>query len=212
MPSLNSVTLDVSGLRFHEQSDGERVWATPAGDRVGLYYFPLKPDIDADLKSVDAIRQVLRSRVAAAGSAIIEVEITTVDGCVALRQIIKVPQEPHGMVYVGSLILPFRDFSLMVKVQCHEWGTTGIREAVVLDEARADGRVGSDTDPLHGWARDPYDPALKNGHYNLSEAPEYDSRFPTHPLTQLRSVLAHLQQTMHVTSEVRQSPAYVHPP
>ena len=134
------------------------------------------------------------------------------DGCVTLRQIIKVPQQPHGMVYAGSLILPFRDFSLMVKVQCHEWGTTGIREAVILDEAWADGRVGSDTDPLYGWARDPYDPTLKNGYYTLSEAPEYDSRFPTHPLTQLRSVLAHLQQTMHVTSEVRQSPAYVYPP
>jgi hypothetical protein len=159
MPSLDSMTFDVSSFRFHGESGGERVWATPAGDRVGLCYFPLKPDIDADLKSVDAVRRVLRSRVAA-GSAIIEVDITTVDGCVALRQIIKVPQEPHGMVYLGSLILPFRDFSLMVKVQCHERGTTGIREAVV----------------------------------------------------QVRSVLAHLEQTIHVTSEVRQSPAYVYPP
>jgi hypothetical protein len=33
MPSLNSVTFDVSGFRFHEESDGERVWAMPAGDR-----------------------------------------------------------------------------------------------------------------------------------------------------------------------------------
>jgi hypothetical protein len=210
MPSLDSVTFDVSGFRFHGESGGERVWATPAGDRVALYYFPLKPDIGADVKSVDAIRQVTRSRVVAAGAAILEIDITTIDGCVALRQIIKVPQEPHGMLYLGSLILPFRDFSLMVKVQCHERGTTGIREAVVLDEAWGDGRVGSDTDPLHGWARDPYDPTLKTGYYTLAEAPEYDVRFPMHPLTQLRSVLAHLERTMQVTSEVRQSPAYVY--
>jgi hypothetical protein len=100
----------------------------------------------------------------------------------------------------------------MVKVQCHERGTTGIRESVVLNEAWADGRVGRDSDSLHGWARDPYDPALTDGYYNLSEAPEYDSRFPAHPLTQARLVLAHVEQTIRVTSEVRQSPAYVYPP
>jgi hypothetical protein len=117
------------------------------------------------------------------------------------------------MTYLGSLILPFRDLSFVVKVQCHEWGITGIRDSVILDEAWADGRVPSDADGLHGWMHDPYDPALNNGfHYNLSEASGYDSRFPTHPLTRLRSVLGHLEQTIQVTSEARRSPAYVFPP
>jgi hypothetical protein len=213
MPSLDSVTFDASGFGFHEESDGERVWATPAGDRVGFRYSALKPDIDADVRSVDAIRHVARSKAAAVGAAIIEVNITTLDGCLALRQIFKFPQQPHGMTYLGSLHLPFRDFNFMVKVQCHEWGLTGVRDSVILNEAWADGRVPSDAGGLHGWMHDPYDPALNNGfHYNLSEASEYDSRFPTHPLTRLRSVLGHLEQTIQVTSEVRRSPAYVFPP
>jgi len=215
MPSLASVTFDASGFRFHSEGDGTRVWSTPAGDRVGLYYFALKPDLDADLQSVDATRHVCRSRAAAIGAAIIEVSITIVDGCRALRQVIKVPQQPHGMVYLGSLVLPFRDFSFVVKVQCHEWGLTGVRDSVILDEATADGQVtwpDDDREGLHGWMYDPYDPALHDGfHYNLSEASEYDSRFPTHPLTRLRSVLAHLEQSIHVTTEVRHSPAYIFP-
>jgi len=210
MPSLDSVTFDASGFRFHEESDGTRVWATPAGDRVGLYYFALKPDVDADVRCLDAIRHISRSRADAVGAAIIEVNVTTLDGCLALRQVIKVPQQPGGMAYLGSLLLPFRDFSFVVKVQCHERGLTGVRDSVILDEAVAVGRVTSDPETLHSWMHDPYDPALHTGfHYNLSEALEYDSRFPEHPLTRLRLVLAHLEETIHVTSEVRRAPIYV---
>ena len=77
----------------------------------------------------------------AAGAAIIEPETTTTDGCLALRQIIKVPQQPHGTTYVGSLLLAFRDFSFVIKVQCQEHGTTGLRDTIILDEALGDGRV-----------------------------------------------------------------------
>jgi hypothetical protein len=212
MPSLDSVTLDTSGFRLHEESDRQRVWSTPAGDSVELYYSPLRPDIHGDVQFVDAIRHVMRSRAAALGAAIIEVDITTVDGCLALRQILKFPQQPYGMTYLGSLILPFRDFSFVVKVRCCERGLTGIRDTVIGNEAWADGRVPGDAAGFQEWMHDPYDPTLNTGfHYNLSEASDYDSRFPTHPLSRLRSVLRYLQPTIQVTSEVRRSPEYVYP-
>jgi hypothetical protein len=213
MPTLASVTFDASDFHFQGECDGARIWHTPEGDGLSVFYFPLKPDVDADVRSVEKIRQATRSRVTAAGAAIIELESTTTDGCLALRQIIKVPQQPHGMTYVGSLLLPFRDFSFVIKVQCQEHGTTGIRDAVILDEALRDGRVTFDPDRkdfLKGWMRDPYNPALHRGfHWNLSEAPEYDVRFPDHPLSRLRPVLAHLELTLRVTEEVKESPPYV---
>ena len=129
MPSHASVTFDASGFDFQEERDGARIWHTPAGDALGVFYFPLKPDIDANVRSLEKVRQAIRSRASAAGAAIIEVETTTTDGCLAVRQIIKVPQQPHGMNYVGSLLLPFRDFSFVIKVQCQEHGMTGIRRS-----------------------------------------------------------------------------------
>ena len=141
MPSLASVTFDASGFHFQGERDGARVWHTPAGDALGIFYFPLKPDIGADVRSVEKIRQAIRPRVTAAGAAIIELETTETDSCLALRQIIKVPQQPHGMTYVGSLLLPFRDFSFVIKVQCQEHGTTGMRDAIIANEALGDGRV-----------------------------------------------------------------------
>jgi len=212
VPSLASVTFDASGFHFQGDRDGARVWHTPAGDGLGVFYFSLKPDIDADVRSLERIRQAIRTRLIAAGAAIIEVETTTTDGCLALRQVLKVPQQPHGMTYVGSLLLPFRDFSFVLKVHCQERGTTGIRDAFILDEALRDGRVTIDPDrkELKGWMHDPYDPTLHEGfHWNLSEAPEYDVRFPEHPLSRLRPVLAHLELTLRVTKEVKESPPYV---
>ena len=213
MPSLASVTFDASGFDFQGERDGARVWYTPAGDGLAVFYFSLKPDIDADVRSLEKIRQATRTRVTAAGAAIIELETTTTDGCLALRQIIKVPQQPHGMTYVGSLLLPFRDFSFVIKVQCQEHGMTGIRDSIIVDEALGDGRVTFDPDRkefLKGWMHDPFDPALHGGfHWNLSEAPEYDVRFPNHPLSRLRPVLAHLELTLRVTKEVKESPPYV---
>jgi hypothetical protein len=214
MPSLASVTFDASGFAFDGESDGARVWYTPAGDGLGVWYFALKPDVDADVRSIEKVRRAVRSRVTSRGAAIVEVETTTTDGCLALRQIIKVPQQPHGMTYIGSLLLPFRDFSFVVKVQCEERGTTGVREAIVLAEAMSDGRVTFDPkrkEALKGWMQDPYDPALPSGfHRNLAEAPEYDLSFPDHPLSRLRPVLAHLELTLRVTKEVRESPPYVY--
>ena len=90
---------------------------------------------------------------------------------------------------------------------------TGIRDAIIVDEALRDGRVTFDPDReefLEGWMHDPYDPALHGGfHWNLSEAPEDDVRFPNHPLSRLRPVLSHLELTLRITKEVKESPPYV---
>jgi hypothetical protein len=44
-------------------------------------------------------------------------------------------------------------------------------------------------DGIIGWNRDPYDETIKTGFLmNLSEQSEYDSMFPSHPLSLLREL------------------------
>jgi hypothetical protein len=50
------------------------------------------------------------------------------------------------MTYVGSLTIPFLDFSFVIKVQCEEKGATGIREAVLLDRRLESGEMPSPSD------------------------------------------------------------------
>ena len=188
---VDSIRFDTAGFTFQREGDNTRVWLTPDGDPVGLFHFAIKPDIPAALDSIDALRAFSRSATAAAGGAIIEVETVSVDRSLALRQIIKVPQQPHGMTYVGSILLPFRDFSFVIKVHGQERGTTGRRAG---SRPR---RVGLDPAVRDGFSR------------NLAESAEYDARFPNHPLSRLRRTLAHLQRTIQVGDDVRRSPPFV---
>ena len=214
MPSLDSVIFDTSGMVFKGEHDQVRGWHTSAGDVIELHYFAIKPDIDVDLQSLDAVRKFFRTVAKAGAAAIIEVDTLAADACIAVRQILKVPQQPHGMTYRGSIILPFQEFSFVVKVQCEERGLTGIRDSVVGAEAMADGRVTIDPErgKMRGWMQDPYDSSLCEGlHRNLSEAAEYDARFPNHPLSRLRSILMHLQLSIRIDDELRRSAPYVYP-
>lgn len=89
MHPLESITFDAGGFTFHGDEDGVRIWYSASGDGVGLYYFPIPPDIPADLKSVGDVRTAYRKLIAASGNALIEVETPLVDGCAAVRTISK---------------------------------------------------------------------------------------------------------------------------
>jgi hypothetical protein len=94
--------------------------------------------------------------------------------------------------------LPFRDFSFVLKAQSEEYGTTGIREAVVLDEHFRAGR-----DPEEAFA-DVYDVKLKTQPLrNISEDEKYDAKFPQHPLSRARRLMRHLVSTLVVGPEVK---------
>jgi hypothetical protein len=152
MPCLDSISFDTSGLEHQSDRDCVRVWHTECGDGVGLYWCALPPDIEADLESIEEVRDFYRKACASAGQAIIEVDTLTVDDCPAVRTMVKVPQQPSGMTYVGAITLPFRDFSYVVKVQCPEAGTTGVRDAIILDRMLAAGRVRiGESGKMVGW-------------------------------------------------------------
>jgi hypothetical protein len=214
MRTLDSITFDASTFTLHGDENGVRIWHTAAGDGIGLYYFPIPPDIPADLASLEDLRSGYRILAASDGNAIIEVETPMVDGCPAVRTIIKIPQQPHGMTYLGSVTLPFRDFSYVIKVQCEEFGATGLRDVLVFEELLGTGEVTLDVDAegrLTGWMQDPYDASIVSAFArNRAEAQEYDARFPEHPLSRLRLTLSHIQGTLRVGDEISREHRFVY--
>lgn len=208
MRSLDSVTFDTIEFEPREERDGVRVWQTRAGDGLGLFYFQIPPDIPVGIDSIAEIRTACRRATLEAGGAIIEVDRLVLDGCAAIRQIIKVPQQPFGMTYIGSFMLPFRDFSYVVRVECPERGVTGCRDAMVWNQLLQAGLVTID-DPFRGWMQDPYDPAATARlARNRADSEEYDAQFPDHPLSRLRPVLERVQETLRVTEELKQAPLF----
>ena len=209
MPTLESVTFDTSGLEHERDREGVRVWYTSDGDGVGLYFFPTRPDVAADITSPEEVRRFYRESASAGGATPIEVDTLELDGCQAIRSIMKIQQTPSGWTYVGSITLTFRDFSFVVKAQCEERGTTGMREAIVVDQMLRSGRLKSDH-PQEGWMVIPEDATGKpNLPRSIAEGEEYDHQFQDHPLSRVRRILGQIQGSLRVVDDVKAEPPFV---
>jgi len=213
MISLDSVTFDEKGFVRQDEQANVRLWLCSTGDQLGLFLYSIRPDLGAGLDNPDGLRRFYRSLAEPAGFGIIEVELRQLDGCEAVRTIFKAPQEPAGRTYLGSLTIPFADFSFVLKVQCVEAGMTGQRDTFVLSELLSKGEIGLDVEggSKSGWVQDPYDPTQVSAMtMNRSERTEYDSMFPDHPLSRARQILAHLEQTIRLSQAVKGSRRFGH--
>jgi hypothetical protein len=214
MLSLDSLTFDDTTFEHQADMDNVRVWQCPTGDTLGLFFYPLRPDIKAALHNPDELRRFYRSMVESAGFGVIEIETCRVDGCTAIRTIFKAAQEPAGRTYLASITIPFAEFSYVLKVQCEESGMTGLRDTLVLQELLSKGLIDFDSESpsVNGWAQDPYDSTRRSAMtMNLSERAEYDTRFPDHPLSRARHTLDHLEKTVRLATEVKLSPVFSYP-
>ena len=211
MNPLDAIALNIEGLQRRKDKGRVRVWYTPDGDEVRLHYFAKAPDLPADLDSLAELRLALSRSASASGAAIIEADVTGVAGCRAVRQFVKVPQRPHGMTYLGSLTLPFRDFSFVLKIRCEERGTTGVRDTMVLNDKLESGDVRLDGIAMVGWMKDPYDATRTSGlARNLSDGDEHDWLFPDHPLSRARRFLRAAEANIGMADKITSADRFVY--
>jgi hypothetical protein len=200
-PSLDAVRFDATGYAFQgEPRPGRvRVWHTPEGDGLGVYFLPVPPDLPQDAGSADDLAAFYRRLLGDSGGKLVEARVVTTSGCPAVRTILSVPQEPSGRTYIGSVTVPFRDFSFVLKCQCTEGGPTGLKEALLFDRSRAANepmRIEGGRFHIPGW--DPDDP-------------RHDGEFPNHPVARARRVLDHMTGSLEVAAEVRVLPGFALP-
>jgi hypothetical protein len=186
-PSLDLVHFDMRGY----ESGGEpqpghlRTWHSPDGDGVGLYLFPLEPDLPR-ASSRAVLAAYYAGQAEQVGGGLVDLDVLVLSGVATVRVLLKVPQRPSGLTYLGSITIPFASSSYVIKVQCPERGGTGMREAVLLNERLAAGDV----------------PVLAGGRMQLPgwnpDAAEHDARFPEHPASRARRVLERVRTSLVV--------------
>jgi hypothetical protein len=133
-PKRDWVNLVGDDIAFERDTGEVRVWRFSDGDALGVYFFNVEPDLPR-LAEFSSFVAATREAVIASGAALVECKLVALEHVPAIRQIIKAPQKPSGMTYLGAFTLPFATFSYVLKVQCEEQGMTGLREAVLLHEA-----------------------------------------------------------------------------
>jgi hypothetical protein len=139
---------------------------------------------------------------------LVECDVVPLDGVPAVRQIVKVrhPHQQHGLVFLGTFIVPKARCSAVLKVQCVEHGVTGIRESVVIASLGLGAMLRT-----HPYAPDVDPVALGGLPANAADQPQYDQQFGDHPLTRLRRLLDRLAATARVADGFRLLPPFPGP-
>jgi hypothetical protein len=196
-PSIDSLKFETDGWKFHgEKEPGQmRLWETPDSDAVLLHFFGVPPNLPVT-NTVDDISAMYASGLAAGGGKVVECTVGKFAHCDAVRLLLKAPQKPSGMMYQAAVTIPFRDFSFVVKIQSPEHGSTGVREAVLAEKRMAAGEM-PDVSGKGPFFRD-WNP----------DAPEYDEQFPTHPVSRVRRILAHVARTASLDQAVASLPKF----
>lgn len=186
--TIQSITIPNFGWNKVEENDSRIVWVNPEENAlISLYFFNILPDLPT-IKDINSLRDFYRQSIAASGGGLIEVSAFDLQNFPSVKTIFKVPQQEGGMTYLTAVTIPFENCSFVIKTQAVEIGTTGIRDAFVLNRFLENGKVTFDENGLKNWFEDPYDPAFKEGTLmNKSEREEYDTEFPQHPLSIARA-------------------------
>jgi hypothetical protein len=187
--SIDSISIPELGWPKEKERSAVRSVNPEETIAVSINFFDQAPDIPT-IKVVNELRAFYRDLIISVNGGMIEVEVLKRQQFDIVRTIFKIPKPVSGMLYVGSLTIPFNTCSFVLKVQAVEFGPTGMREALIVNRLLQDGSFNDAS-----WSADPYDNKITAGNLmNKSEDQKYDADFPDHPLTQVRNLLTRLAQ------------------
>lgn len=111
---------------------------------------------------------------------LIEVELVSLGGVTAVRQLVKVPlkDRPSGLRFLSVFTLAKAPVYAQLMYTATEHGITGIRESMLVSELGHEGF----------FMPHPFDPQLQTGlPFHRGDDPAFDARFPDHPLSRARA-------------------------
>jgi hypothetical protein len=186
----DSVTFDVSRYEYQGVREGIKVWHTPEGDGLGLYFFTRRPDIPSGLTSTSQLHEHYSAKIDS-NSRVIDCKVQRFDDTPCVWTIVgNNDATTKSSVYVGSLTIPFQNFSYVIKMQSPERGITGIREAMLIANSlkTGTGAVHNGQFVPEGWSFDDE---------------QFDRLLPQHPLSRLRRELRLIAQSVKIDVKVK---------
>jgi hypothetical protein len=200
--SINSIKFNNLGWQMVEKSDDRIVWLNDTQTAViAFHFFNIPPDLPTKLENIEEMRILRRQNIVESiNGGFIRCNTIQVKGFDILDMIIKQPQEERGYLFLGSFTIPFKNCSYVINIQAKEFGTTGMREAM-MGNAFLSGQLKAKS--MSELRRDPYDKNFKDGHLmTIFEEEKYDAQFPNHPLSLVRKNLELIKSSLEFGKEL----------
>ncbi|MEP0265887.1 hypothetical protein [Dokdonia sp.] len=205
---ININSISIPSFDWNKDNDERhfKQWTNvEQGISLSVNFFDKKPDLPT-IKNAQVMRDFYRERISANNGGLIQIDIIDLKGHPTLKSIFKFPQQPVGMAYLSSLIIPFENYSYVIKVQATEVGISGMRDNTIAMILLNQGKITTGDQGYEGWTSDPYNPGIKEGVLmNISEEEQYDTDFPNHPLSLLRSSLRQIESEISFGKELEKT-------
>lgn len=192
------------GLQQEEDNTFHQQWISEDESLIlSVNYFDIAPDL-ATLNDIKTVRDNYRDLLVEAEGGLVQVDYIDLKGYPAVKSIFKLPQQSKGVVYVGSITIPFAEHSYVIKVQAAEVGVTGMRDSAISMKLVNNGEIEIGENGFIGWFADPYEPGVSAGLLmNKSEDEKYDTQFPNHPLSLVRNMLRQTEAEIVLGDELK---------
>lgn len=217
MPNTRHIHLDDAGWELHGRALHTIVWDNSFDDRMTVQFSMHPPDLPVaptgDEQDLEDLRAHFRGAVESSGGGVLSIDVVECGGRRAVQTLFKFPRKPSpGTVYLASLIIPFREFGYIVRIQCPDFETHSERHRTIFarEMARPDVKIDPATASPSGWLEDPYAPTGPVHEFTRSTADKlsFDEEFPDDALTRARRTLARQREALWFDEEVLSAPAF----
>jgi hypothetical protein len=202
MPTVDEMQFDTSGWEHRESVENRDVWSNASGDLLTKRFIPGAPKMPGLFRTAE-LADYYAKQVAGAGGAVISVDLAHVKGTSVSRMLFKIPQAEGLFGFVGALTLAYKTFSYSIRIQALETREDKLRAVHAMAFLERLHPPGTDLRSIWFGGPAPVDPTVAR----RCQADDvfWDTEFPNHPLSRIRTELARLIPTLKISRDVKNS-------
>jgi hypothetical protein len=215
MININSISFDLTDCVERERNGDERFWLDANRVAHVLRFRPEAVDWPFDLTQLEKAREFYGAQCASFKGAMLDLDVLTVDKVELLRGLFKYRSpapNSMGIMYVGIIWIPFANFHFQINIEAMEQGTTGMREAAIGVLSPEDypnpealknypvPKIDENAEPIKVSSMEEMFALMRERPLIriISDDPQFDQMFPSHPLTLVRARMGRVIDTLKI--------------
>ena len=116
----SSLRFDTAGLMLRKNEADRQLWLNGSGDVLELRVFDKPPDIPVRLRDAAGLRSHYEAAARTQQAEVLTLEVIDAGPLHLIRLLMRSPVKPRGYTYVGSIAVPFKRGSFVLRHQTTE--------------------------------------------------------------------------------------------